>query len=82
MAAGDTVRVFSFAVDNVFNCSQGIRIYENGVDPPSSEPSMNGADFSNGFTLGGTSQLYNANSTQEYTPIPVIASILIHVAMV
>lgn len=75
LAAGDTVRIFSIAVDTVFDCSQGIRIYENGVDPDSNAPGMGMADFSNGFTLGSITQIYSANSTQLYPPQPLIVSI-------
>ena len=35
---------------------------------------MQNSDFSNGFTLGGVTQLYNANSTQVQPPAPVIVS--------
>ena len=75
LAAGDTAKIFSIAVDTIFNCSQGIRIFENGVDPDSDAPGMNGADFSNGFTIGGFTQLYNDNSTQVFPPEPAIISI-------
>ena len=73
--AGDTVRLFSVAVDTVFDCSQGIRIFDNGSDPGSSAAGMGGADFSNGFTMGSTSQIYSANSTQLFPPEPLIVSI-------
>ena len=75
LSAGDTVKIFSIATDTVFNCSQGIRIYENGVDPDSDAPGMGMADFSNGFTLGSIAQIYSANSTQLYPPEPLIVSI-------
>lgn len=73
--AGDTVKIFSISVDTVFDCSQGIRIYENGVDPDSDAPGMGMADFSNGFTLGSIDQIYSANSTQLFPPEPTILSI-------
>ena len=72
LAAGDTVKLFSMAVDTIFNCSQGIRIFENGVDPNSG---LGGADFNNGFTLGSINQIYNTNSTQLYPSEPEIISI-------
>ncbi|MDF1698560.1 MAG: Ig-like domain-containing protein [Saprospiraceae bacterium] len=75
LAAGDTVKIFSIAVDTVSNCSQGIRIYENGSDPDSNAEGMGMADFSNGFTLGSINQIYSANSTQLYPPEPAIISI-------
>lgn len=72
--SGDTIKLFHFRVTSYANCGSGIRIYENGVDPSSSDPGMGGSDFSNGFTIGGTQQRYNANSTQLYPPAPVIVS--------
>ena len=36
--------------------------YRNGIDPDSSADGMEGGDFSNGFTMGGIAQLYQANS--------------------
>jgi uncharacterized protein YjdB len=72
--SGDTVKIFSFVVSDNLQCGEGIRIYENGSDPDSSEPGMGGSDFSNGFTMGGINQLYNANSTQINPPKPVIVS--------
>ncbi len=75
LAAGDTVRIFSISVDTVFDCSQGIKIYENGVDPDSNAPGMGFADFSNGFTLGNINQIYSANSTQLFPPEPTVISI-------
>ncbi len=75
LAAGDAIKIFSFAVDTIFNCSEGIRIFENGVDPDSDQPGMGMADFSNGFLLGSINQIYNGNSTQIYPPEPEIVSI-------
>jgi len=73
--AGDTVKLFSIAVDTIFDCSQGIRIFENGIDPDSQAPGMGFADYSNGFTLGSISQIYSDNSSQKYPPQPEIVSI-------
>ena len=75
LAAGDTIKLFSISVDTVFDCSQEIRIFENGVDPCVDCPGMGSADFSNGFTLGSVTQIYSANSTQLYPPEPLIVSI-------
>jgi len=75
LSAGDTIKLFSIAVDTVFDCSQGIRIYENGVDPCDECPGMGMADFSNGFTLGSINQIYSDNSTQLYPFQPEVLSI-------
>ena len=62
---GDKVKLFSINVgDN--SCSPLIRLYINGVDPISSDPGMSSGDFSNGFTIGSTNQIYSANDTQLY----------------
>ena len=67
--AGDTLKLFSLSITNALDCGDGIRLFENGVDPSSSDEDMNGADFSNGFTIGGFNQLYNSNAPQE-GPLP------------
>ena len=67
--AVDTIKLFSVSVSGDNSCGEGIRIYENGVDPSSSDEGMDGADFSNSFTLGGFSPLYNDNAPGE-GPMP------------
>ena len=76
LSQGDTVRIFSFSTERINKCGDSIWIFRNGIDPPSSAPGMGGADYSNGFTIGGISQRYNANSLQKYPPKPVIVSAL------
>jgi len=75
LAGGDTVRVFSFTVSSITKCGEDIRIYNNGVDPPSG-PDMAFLDFSNGFTIGSLLQRYNANSVQLNPPLPVLVEAL------
>ncbi|MBK8110739.1 MAG: hypothetical protein IPK46_10605 [Saprospiraceae bacterium] len=71
--AGDTIRLFSIRkVGTTELCGEDIRIFINGVDPSSSAGGMQGSDFNNGFTMGSTQQLYNANSTQARAPVPTI----------
>jgi hypothetical protein len=71
--AGDTIRLFSIRkIGATLLCGEDIRIFINGVDPSSSAAGMQGSDFNNGFTMGSTSQLYNANSTQARAPVPTI----------
>jgi uncharacterized protein YjdB len=72
--SGDTIRLFSLNVGRINDCGDSIRIFQNGIDPNSAAPGMGGGDFSNGFTIGGPSQRYNANSTQVNPPVPVIVS--------
>lgn len=72
--AGDTVRLFSLNINPMPNCASGIRIFRNGIDPPSSAPGMGGGDFSNGYTVGGTTQRYRANLPQRNPPPPVLSA--------
>lgn len=72
LAAGDTVKIFSFALDTIFNCGADVRLWENGSDPASDQPGMLDSDWSNGFTIGGTEQLYAANSAAQHPPKPFI----------
>ena len=73
--AGDTVKLFSLNITPTPNCASGVRIYRNGIDPPSSAPGMGGGDFSNGYTVGGTAQRYRANLPQVNPPAPVLSAI-------
>lgn len=71
--AGDTIRLFSIRkIGTTTLCGEDIRIFINGVDPNSSASGMQGSDFNNGFTMGSTQQLYNANSTQQRAPTPTL----------
>jgi hypothetical protein len=70
LATGDTIRLFSLKVSPIPACASDIRIFKNGIDPPSSAPCFNGADFSCGFTIGGPSQDYTGNLPQVYPPKP------------
>lgn len=73
--AGDTIKLFSLEINSSGTCGEGIRLFENGVDPGSSEEDMEGADFSNGFTVGGISQLYDGNAPIEGPNAPTITSL-------
>ena len=73
--AGDTLKLFSLSIDSPQDCGEGIRVYQNGVDPSSSDPGMSGADYSNGFTIGSFNQLYNGNAPEEGPQPPEIVSI-------
>lgn len=75
LATGDTVKLFSLNISPVTNCGQGIRIFENGVDPGSGAAGMGGGDFSNGFTMGSPNQIYNANTPKVNPPKPVLSAV-------
>jgi len=55
LSAGDSIKLFSVYIDNITNCGQQIRIFQNGVDPGKLEPSMGFLDFSNDFKFIGSS---------------------------
>lgn len=64
---GDKVKLFSVSINNSNNCSPLIRLYENGVDPTSSDPGMGNGDFSNGFVISPFGdQVYTSNDSQVY----------------
>jgi len=67
--AGDTLKLFSLDIDSPLACGEGIRLFENGVDPDSNGEGMNGADYTQGFTLGGVTQIYMGN-TPVVGPMP------------
>lgn len=53
---GDKVKLFTLKIttDNI----QGVRLFNNGVDPGPEVAGMLGRDFNNGFCMGGPAQLY------------------------
>jgi len=59
---GDEVKLFSLKVNPIVNCAEGVRLFDNQKDPNSASTGMMGADFSNGFTIGGVAQKYSGNS--------------------
>jgi len=62
---GDEVKLFSLKVNPIVNCAEGVRLFDNQKDPNSASGGMMGADFSNGFTVGGVAQKYHGNSSSE-----------------
>lgn len=74
LATNDTIRLFSLNINPMPSCGVGIRPFNNGVDPGSSAAGMNGGDFTNGFTIGGTAQDYTGNlTTITAKPVPMNA---------
>jgi gliding motility-associated-like protein len=72
---GDTLKLMSIRVfrkdgSPMIQCGQSLRFFENGVDPSSSAPGMNGGAFENGFTIGGGDQLYDGNIATTFPPMP------------
>ena len=69
---GDTLKLFSLSVQPIPTCKQEVRMFENDTDPTSQDPSFMGGDFSNGFTMGGSLQLYSGNIVGNLIPIPTV----------
>jgi Secretion system C-terminal sorting domain len=57
----DEVKLFSFKVTPLPANPLDVRFFDNTTDPKNYEPGMAGADFRNGFTLGGVLQDYAGN---------------------
>jgi hypothetical protein len=65
--AGDTIKIFSISVEPKPKNSSEVRIFDNTSDPTSSATGMRGANFGNGFTIGGITQCYTGNHTPTST---------------
>jgi|GEM_PF-5405866 len=61
LTAGDEVILFSLKIISPDLCDRNVRLYNKEIDPTAIQISAIGADFSNGFTLGGINQLYDGN---------------------
>jgi len=61
MQQGDKVTLFSFTSGATGQYNENVRFFKNGTDPNHTSPGMGGGDFSNGFSIGGSTQLYNGN---------------------
>ena len=58
---GDIIKIFSFIAGVTGQYDQNVRFFKNDGDPKSNAPGMGGGDFSNGFTIGGSTQTYRGN---------------------
>jgi len=74
LAPGDTIKIFALDIGPIVECGGAVRIFNNDTDPASNAPGMGGGDFSNGFTIGGSSQIYNTNAPKVNPPPPVISA--------
>ncbi len=65
--AGDRIKLFSFVAGESGAYDVRVRFFDNGIDPSSQDPGMQGGDFSNGFSLGGGGgvQIYNDHSEES-----------------
>lgn len=69
---GESILLFSLKVDNIFDCGESVRIFENNTDLSSSAIGFDGGDFSNGFTVGGVQQKYTGNEAKQTPTLQVI----------
>jgi len=73
--AEDEIKLFSLKVNPIANCADGVRLFDNQKDPKSVANGMMGADFSNGFTVGGVQQKYSGNSLSQMPAPPTFVSL-------
>ncbi len=69
LKVGDTIKIFSISVEPKPKNVTDVRIFDNISDPNSSAAGMRGANFGNGFTIGGVSQCYTGNYTFDPSAI-------------
>ena len=72
---GDTVKIFSVNMSIIPSCGEDVRIFNNDTDPNSSADGFGGGNFSNGYTLGSPTQLYNKNEPTVLPPAPVLSAV-------
>jgi hypothetical protein len=61
LTEGQEIKLFSLALTPKSKCGEGLRLFENGADPSSSDPRTKGSNFNNGFTLGEIEQKFQGN---------------------
>jgi hypothetical protein len=72
---GDTIKLFSITVTPNLYCGDSLWIFRNGIDPDSGAPGMAGGDFSNGFAIGTSDQIYNTNLPTVYPKKPILNAV-------
>lgn len=77
LKAGDQVKLFSLQISHVANCGSDVRLYNNDEDLISTDIGMAGGDFSNGFTMGNTSQKYTSNEVMVTPAIDIVKDIVV-----
>ena len=73
----DTIKLFSFQVDAIYDCGDGIRIFRNGIDPGTNAPGMGFIDFRNDFNLLSGTGLYATNSPTQSPARPLIPDAIV-----
>jgi gliding motility-associated-like protein len=69
---GDTVKLFSLKITSILNCGVNVRLFDNTIDPPSTDPCLQGGDYSNGYTIGNPNQIYLNNEKTVLPPRPIV----------
>lgn len=54
---GDSIKIFSLKIKLKSGCFADVKLFDSSIAPPDS-PAFNGADFSQGVTIGGTKPLF------------------------
>jgi hypothetical protein len=65
LKGGDTIKLFTLDFKGAGACLHKIRLFDNDNDPKSDADGMQGADFLNTFTIGGTEHIYTGNVTNS-----------------
>jgi len=65
LVTGNELLIFSFTVNG--GCVPGLRLFNNGIDPDSSQPGMGGGDFSNTIDNGMITDVFNVNYNNNGT---------------
>lgn len=79
LKAGDKIKLFSLKINHVDHCGDDIKLFDNKNDLLSTEIGMNGADFRNGFTIGGIQQKYSKNEATITPALDIIQEIKVSV---
>lgn len=66
---GDTIKLFSLAMDTLVGCADGIRLFINGTDPAPDAVDFLNIDFSQKFALGSLDDDYTQNYVLNYPSI-------------
>lgn len=66
MQAGDTIKLFSFALDTLVGCADGIRLFVDGIDPDANSDDFMNQDLRQKFALGGPANVYITNAILSY----------------
>ena len=75
LKSGDQVKLFSLSISHVANCGEDVQLFNNQEGLTSKEAGMKGADFRNGFTIGGIGQKYTRNEISVTPVLDIVKNI-------